>query len=77
VRPAGIFLYNKDKKGHPAPGAPPRKWGDIHYKNVCSVCASMINNPKFMTDYWQALKRKDEERRKHKDKLKSDGEYFS
>src|SRR6185312_8038571 len=48
------FMYNRDEKGNPAPGAPTPKWGGPSYPELCSVCFEM----KMVVDsgiYWKNL----------------------
>jgi hypothetical protein len=61
----GLFVFNKDENGHPAPGAPPSFFGGEHggkkYENVCAVCYEMKDAAS--SDYWRDIQRKQDEAR--------------
>lgn len=72
------LIYNLDKNGHPAPGAPIPHFVSLEYQRVCSACHALI--PPIDRDYWRTLHRQWQERqeewRKKINKLGDGKDYF-
>lgn len=73
----GLLVYNLDKKGHPAPGAPATKYASAEYPKVCQTCWDL----KMVIDlrpgmYWSDLHRAWLAKQKNNTKLKPGNDYF-
>jgi hypothetical protein len=72
----GLFVYNLDENGKPAPGAPSPYFGGEYsgrrYEQVCTACFQMKDA--LSSDYWRSIQNTaDTIRKQRMDKFKASG----
>jgi len=75
----GVFVYNLDDSGNPAPGAPVPRYISRDFPIACSVCWSLytaLDNSDYFKKIMRDHKVTEEERAKRNKKLGPGGNYF-